>query len=209
MSSFFFIIRIMAAWGAVFLVSLIVWSASSTRSPPWILVVAGLGAIAWAMVNAFSHVRRVHLITDRADATSFASRHRRRFELPLEADAAFDLVDATIRELPYMESTESSRPNLRVRARVKRMDPYMSSKKGAKEMMGSSGAVRNQVLATVTPGSGTCSVMVLCEPEGGAWIDWFIVDDGTNLENMEAISRAITRRTAEWEIGRASCRERV
>ena len=197
MSSFFFILRNMAAWAAVFLASVIAWSAFSNRGPPWIMVVSGLGAIAWAMVSAFSHVRRVRLITDRTDPTSFASRHRRRFELPLEADAAFDLIDTTIRELPYVESTESSRPNLRVRARVKRMDPYMSSKKGAKEMMGSSGAVRNQVLATVTPGSGTCSVMVLCEPEGGAWIDWFIVDDGTNLENMEAISRAITRRTSE------------
>ncbi|MES2073643.1 MAG: histidine kinase, partial [Pseudomonadota bacterium] len=29
------------------------------------------------------------------------------------------------------------------------------------------------------------------------WTDWFLVDDGTNLENAEAISRAVTRRVAE------------
>ena len=209
MSSFLFILRITGAWAAAFLVSMIVWNATTSRSPHWILVIAGLGSIAWAMVCAFSHVRRVRLITEGTDAATFASRHRRRFELPLEADAAFDLVDATIRDLPYVESCESSRPSLRVRARVKRMDPYMSSKKGAKEMMGSSGALRNQVLATVTPGDGTCSVLVLCEPEGGAWVDWFVVDDGTNLENMEAISRAITRRTAELRRGEKASAEQT
>ncbi len=33
--------------------------------------------------------------------------------------------------------------------------------------------------------------------EPGAWSDWFLVDDGTNFENAEAITRAISRRVAE------------
>ena len=52
------------------------------------------------------------------------------------------------------------------------------------------------MLATVTPNADTGSVMLICEPEAGAWSDWFRVDDGTNLENAEAIARAITRRVA-------------
>jgi hypothetical protein len=39
--------------------------------------------------------------------------------------------------------------------------------------------------------------MLICEPEGGAWVDWFMVDDGTNLENAEAITRALSRRISE------------
>jgi LytS/YehU family sensor histidine kinase len=47
------------------------------------------------------------------------------------------------------------------------------------------------------PGNGIGSVTLICEPESGAWSDWFRVDDGTNLENAEAITRAITRRVSE------------
>ena len=56
---------------------------------------------------------------------------------------------------------------------------------------------RNQIFVTVTPRDGVGSVTLICEPEGGAWSDWFMVDDGTNLENAEAITRAISRRIAE------------
>ena len=58
-------------------------------------------------------------------------------------------------------------------------------------------ARRNLVLATVTPGDGTSSLVLVCHPEGGAWLDWFMVDDGTNLENAEAITRALSRRISE------------
>jgi DNA-binding LytR/AlgR family response regulator len=67
--------------------------------------------------------------------------------------------------------------------------------------VGASGARRNQVLATVTPGERTGSLLLICEPEGGAWVDWFMVDDGTNLENIEAITRAITSRISERRKG--------
>ena len=53
-----------------------------------------------------------------------------------------------------------------------------------------------QRMATVTPNADTGSVLLICEPEAGAWSDWFRVDDGTNLENSEAVARAITRRVA-------------
>jgi hypothetical protein len=50
---------------------------------------------------------------------------------------------------------------------------------------------------TVTPNGDAGSVTLICEPERSAWTDWFLVDFGTNLENAEAISRAITRRVAQ------------
>jgi len=80
---------------------------------------------------------------------------------------------------------------------VKRIDPYLSSKRGPKAAAGAAGARRNLILATVAPGESSTSVTLICEPEGGAWMDWFLVDDGTNLENAEAITRALTRRVAE------------
>jgi hypothetical protein len=136
-------------------------------------------------------VLRVRFISDSVDKSTLASRHRRQIEIPFPPDEAFAFVDAAIRELPYVESVESTRDSLQIRARVKRMDPYMSGKKGRRLARGIAGARPNQVLATVAPG----------EPEGGAWLDWFTVDDGTNLENLEAITRAITQRIAERRKG--------
>src|SRR5206468_5650284 len=73
--------------------------------------------------------------------------------------------------------------------RVRRVDPYIASKKGGRPQ-----AHRNQVLATVAPGERTSSVTLICQPEGGALVDWFAVDHGSNLENMDALTRALTRR---------------
>ena len=41
------------------------------------------------------------------------------------------------------------------------------------------------------------SVTLVCEPETASWSDLFRVDEGTNYENAEAITRAITRRIAD------------
>jgi LytS/YehU family sensor histidine kinase len=68
-------------------------------------------------------------------------------------------------------------------------------------MAGPSGARRNLVFATVTPGETISTLTLICEPEGGAALDWFMVDDGTNLENLQAIARAISRRVAEKRKG--------
>ena len=158
-------------------------------------------AIVVAIIRAYSHVERVQLISNRPDFASLGSRHRRQVEIPFPADDAFAMVEAAIRELPYVENVESARDSLQVRARVKRMDPYLRSKHGAKPAGGSSGARRNLVFATITPGDDTSSLLLVCEPEGGAWVDWFAVDDGTNLENTEAITRALMHRIAERRKG--------
>ena len=67
----------------------------------------------------------------------------------------------------------------------------------AQSQIGSLRQRRNLILATVSPGETATSITLICEPEGGAWVDWFMVDDGTNLENAEAITRALSRRISE------------
>ena len=202
-TSILFIARITIAWTLAFVLALIVWLAfrgDHRGGPSWPFVLAALLVIGWRITRAFSHLRRVRLIAGHVDAGTVANRQRRQIEIPFEAGEAFDMVDATIRELPRTGDIESTRDSLQVRANVRRLDPY-SKQKSAKMDITGGYAQRNQILATVTPGDGTGSVTVICEPEGGAWRDWFTVDDGTNLENAEAITRAITRRVAERRRG--------
>ena len=135
--------------------------------------------------SAFSHLRRVRLIAGSVDSANLANRQRRQIEVPFEAGAVFDMVEAAIRELPGAEDIESARDSLQVRAKVKRADAWDMRTR------------TNQVLVTVTPNGDAGSVTMICEPVRLAWTDWFLVDFGTNLETAEAISRAISRRVAE------------
>ena len=197
-TSFFFIFRIAAAWTIAYLVFLMVWSEVFNGSGPeglfFLLFVVTLGFV---IAGAVSHIRRIRLIAGRVDRGTLANRHTRQVEVPLEAGEAFDLVDAAIRELPRSEEIESARDSLQVRAKVTRLNPYSNKAPGRFNPLYWIHIKRNQVLATVTPGDGISSMSLVCEPESGAWSDWFKVDDGTNLENAEAITRAITRRVAE------------
>ena len=198
-TSFFFVFRIAAAWLFAYLVFLFVWSEVFNGSGPeglfFLLFVITLGFV---IAGAVSHIRRIRLIAGRIDRGTLANRHTRQVEVPLEAGVAFDLVDAAIRELPRSEEIESARDSLQVRAKVTRLNPYSNKAPGRFNPLYWIHIKRNQILATVTPGDGISSVSLVCEPESGAWSDWFKVDDGTNLENAEAITRAITRRVAEY-----------
>ena len=216
-TSIFFVFRIAFAWGATWMLVLIFWYAlSNGRAPAWPFVLTALLTTGWYAVSAISHLHRVRMIAGRVDAGTVTNRQRRQIEIPLEAGEAFDLVEAAIRELPRSEAIESARDSLQLRARVKRINPYRD--KLGSDASGGWGKTQsmwfgsgyNQIQATVAPGDGTGSVTLVCEPEGGAWCDWFIVDDGTNLENAEAITRAITRRIAERRRGeQASVKQTV
>ena len=199
-ASLLFLLRILFAWGLAAVALSVAFEAATHEVPEGIAVFIFAGLVVVAL-RAFSHVRRVRLISQSQDPGTLGSRHRRQVELPFPADDAFALVDAALRELPYVDSVESAGDSLQVRARVKRMDPYMSGRHGRRQAHGAAGARRNQVFATVSPGGSSSSLMLICEPEGGAWVDWFMVDDGTNLENIEAITRAISRRVAELRKG--------
>lgn len=197
-TSIFFVFRLAAAWFAAFLLLIMVWNGVFDGSPPeglfFLLFVITLGFV---IAGAVSHIRRIRLIAGRIDPGTLANRHSRQVEIPLEAGEAFDLVDAAIRELPRSEEIESARDSLQVRSKVTRLNPYSATSPGRFNPLYWIHIKRNQILATVTPRDGTSSVSLVCEPESGAWSDWFKVDDGTNLENAEAITRAIARRVAE------------
>ncbi|MEP6900009.1 MAG: histidine kinase [Rhodanobacter sp.] len=193
-NSSFFIVRIVLAWLLAFILAGLLWSGVFHGHNPAPLFLVGCVVMVFVITGAFSHMRRVRLIAGHLDSSALSNRQRRQIEIPFEAGEAFDLLDAAIRELPRSEEVESARDSLQIRARVKRPAAYGRSAVGPAKPLG---RMRNQILATVTPGDGSGSVTLICEPESGAWSDWFRVDDGTNLENAEAITRAITRRVAE------------
>ena len=195
--SFFFIVRIVLAWLLTMMLVTTMGVAITHAHDVAPAFLLGSIVLVFVITGAFSHLRRVRLIAGRIDAGTLANRQRRQIEIPFEAGEAFDLLDAAIRELPRIQAVESARDSLQVNAKVGRPAPYGRNALGALNPSTWFGHTRNQILATVTPGDGIGSVTLICEPESGAWSDWFRVDDGSNLENAEAIARAITRRVAE------------
>ena len=200
-TSFLFFIRLLVAWLATYiaLCIAIVETVFRYRGPSaGVFVLGGFVLAGLVITGAFSHLRRVRLIAGGLNHSALQNRQRRQIEIPFEAGEAFDLIDAAIRELPGSQQIESARDSLQVRAKVKRINPYCTSDAPRWEWLQYLGSsARNQILATVTPNGDAGSVTLICEPERAAWSDWFLVDDGTNLENAEAIGRAITRRVAE------------
>ena len=199
MSSFFLIFRLLLAWFLVFLVLAGVWSGLPVLGwmDPWPVVLVGFVTGLLVLTNALSHLRRVRLIAGNVNRHTLGNRHRRQIEIPFGADEAFALVDGAIRELPHTEEIQSARDSLQVRAKVRRINPYGGREPHPRNPIRLLSDARNQVTATIAPGDGVCSVTMICEPESGAWSDWFRVDDGTNLETAEALTRALTRRVAE------------
>lgn len=196
--SLFFVVRIAAAWlVAVFVVSMIWYELPLLGRLEWPITIAGMITMALVVAGTLSHLGRVRLIAGRIDNAALANRQRRQVEIPLEAGEAFDLLDAAIRELPRIQSVESARDSLQVRAKLGRPDNYGARPLGRWNPLLWFGVSRNQILATVTPGNDSGSVTLICEPENPAWSDWFLVDDGTNFENAEAVTRAISRRIAQ------------
>ena len=186
MNGFLFIAQRFVAWVLVLVFGLVLWTAA-IGAPAWIFLFASLFILIRVTAGLVSHVWRVRLICGSPDRASFLNRHRRLVELPFPAEQAFTIVDAAIRELPRADSVESTRDSLQVHARVLRRGLAGRLGKGR----------QNLVHATVTPTDGTSSIAIACEPERSPWIDWLVPDHGTNLENIEAITRAISRRVSE------------
>jgi signal transduction histidine kinase len=200
--SLFFLLRIALAWFLLLALLTGLYSGipliGQWEAPA---VLFDFGVAALVVAGALSHMRRVRLIAGHVDGGALGNRHRRQIEIPFEAGEAFDLLDAAIRELPDIDSVRSARDSLQIRARLRRPPTYGQSFFGRWNPLVGFGLQHNRILATVTPTQDSGSVTLICEPEVGAWSDWFLVDDGTNLENAEAVGRAITRRVAEKRRG--------
>ena len=199
---FFFVLRLAAAWFLAVLLVSIMWSELPLLGRlEWPIALLGMATMALVIAGALSHLGRVRLIAGRVDKAVLSNRQRRQVEIPFEAGEAFDLVAAAIGELPGVAQVEAARDSLQVRAKVARPQTYGEHPLGRWNPLLWFGIPRNQILATVTPGADSGSVTLICEPESPAWSDWFLVDDGTNYENAEAITRAISRRVAEHRRG--------
>nr|WP_315476685.1 histidine kinase [uncultured Undibacterium sp.] len=198
-SSLVLVARTSVAWGGLgLLIVLFVFEGMFRSSPPNIVPFVLMLGTFFAAMTAFSHIHRVRLIDQPVSSTTLANRHRRQIELPLDANAAFALIEASIRELPGAERVDSAADSLQVRAKINRIAPFQdefwSKWPVAKWLTGGD----NQIYATVSPGVDACSVMMICEPTRAGWTDWFILDSGVNLENALALGRAISRRVAEF-----------
>ncbi|MEO6104019.1 MAG: sensor histidine kinase, partial [Pseudoxanthomonas sp.] len=158
-TSFFFVFRIAAAWTFAYLVFLFVWSeVFNGNGPDGLFFLVFLITLGFVIASAVSHIRRIRLIAGNIDPGTLANRQRRQIEIPLEAGVAFDLVDATMRELPRSEDIESARDSLQVRAKVTRINPYSDKTPGRFNPLYWIHIKRNQILATVTPGDGISSL---------------------------------------------------
>jgi hypothetical protein len=201
-ASFFFILRLTFAWFLLYLLFAIpiheVFFRYTNSGGLFVLMGAVLATI--TLTGAFSHVNRVRLIAGQLSHAALSRRQRRQVELPLEAGEAFDLVEAAMRELPGVVEVESARDSLQSRVRVSRLNPYPGDAVPW-QVIARLHSLRNQVTMTVTPNGDAGSVMIICEPQRAAWTDWFFIDYGTNLENAEALSRAIARRVADKRRG--------
>ncbi|HEU5437567.1 MAG TPA: histidine kinase [Telluria sp.] len=197
-ASLFFILRLTFAWFMLYLLVVIPVHEVFFRGDGAGGFFVGFGGMFVALIitGAFSHVNRVRLIAGKVTGAALSRRQRRQVELPMEAGEAFDLVEAAMRELPGVHAVESARDSLQSRVRIKRPNPYPGDAVSWKHAV-SMNSLKNQVSMTVTPNGDAGSVMLICEPERAAWTDWFFVDYATNLENAEALSRAIARRVAE------------
>lgn len=194
-SKFFLFVRLTFAWGLLLVLTLAFWSNFSNRGMGGIFLV-WLVVMIFVLRSAAMHVRRVRLATDTVTTSTLANRQRRQIEIPAEPARAFAIVEAAIRELPHVEQVSTSREGLQVHAKIRRVYAF-GTERLLQRMLGWFGTEANRLSATIAPHVDTATLALVCEPEGSAWRDWFTVDNATNLENAEAVSRAISRRITE------------
>jgi len=194
-SSLFLALRVLFAWAMAILVAGFVW-AGLFGGIGGVFALLALLAMALAVLGVSTHVRRVHLLAGRVDAATLANRQQRRIELPMEANAAFDVVADAVRQLPRVEDVELQRGSLQLRARVRRSDPFGGARPSRWNLLARFAVTHDRVLATVHPGTGTVGVTVLCEPDAAHWVDLFALDEGSNYDNAEGVLRALTHQVA-------------
>ncbi|WMW82449.1 histidine kinase [Undibacterium cyanobacteriorum] len=197
-ASFFFMLRTAIAWGAVFmLLALFIFEGLARRGPPDGFLMMILMFVCAAAVAAFSHVRRVRLIDQTVNSTTLANRHRRVIDLPISADEAFELLQKAVTEFPGAQNVEAAANSLQVRAKIKRSPLYYPDLQSLHPSLRWLSSGDNQIYATVSPGVDSCAVTLICEPMRPTWTDFFILDQGSNLDNVQAFTRALMRRLGD------------
>ena len=198
----FFFGRIVLTWLAVFVITMVLTSAIGLDR-----VQEFIGFVLWValillLIAGASHLQRVERLVGEIDSEKLKNRHTRHIEIPFEQAIALPMLEDSLKVLPIRENIKSSNEGLRLRARVKPDDLDNDPPSLWKKAVTGLGIDRcNQAIADAVPGDGTVSVKLICEPEGVAWLDYLFPDEGTNLQNAETVTRAISRRIAAQRRG--------
>jgi hypothetical protein len=201
-TQFHFFGRIVLAW-FIAMIGFRILTNLSGLGDPWLIIdLAFWAALVLLVAAGASHWHRVRVIAGTVDANKLANRHQRQIEIPFEAEVALPLLESSMRELPASEVSRTSPDGTRLRARVAPVDPEQQDISLWKKLYLRLGiAKHNLVLATASQADGSTSVTLLCEPETPAWMDWLFLDEGSNLQNAETVTRAVTRRIGEYRRG--------
>lgn len=200
--TFAFVLRLLLAWALVIVLLAAFWSAiplvGDFMLPINVLVVAMPFVI---IGSALSHLERVRMRVGGYDRDAVRNRQRRQIEMPFNAEEAFAMVAAIVRDLPGANGVMAAGDSLQVRAGVARhVTPGDAGRWRWNPVFGF-GLIEDRVVATVTPLGDSSRVTLICEPALPAWTDLILLDEGSNHDNAEAISRAISRRVAERRAG--------
>ncbi|MGH8108176.1 MAG: sensor histidine kinase [Arenimonas sp.] len=207
----YFFARIVLAWFLVSIAINVFLNATGLDYLLWLFNLISWVTLVLLMIAGAVHLNRVRLITDDVDAGKLRNRHHRQIEIPFEAETALPMLEASIRELPCNEDIKITRDGQRMRVKVQPIDLENEGTSLWKKLYLNFGAAKyNQVIADIASSNGTVSVNLMCEPEGAEWADWLFLDEGTNLQNAETVTRAISRRISEHRRGeQASTKETV
>jgi signal transduction histidine kinase len=197
-----FVVRLLIGWGLVLALLAAFWSAlpliGNFMLPISLLTVA----LPFVVIgSAVSHLERVRMMAGSDDRDALRNRQRRQIEIPFQAGDAFAMLDASVRELPGTSGVMAAADSLQIRARVSRTTAQGGVSRWRWNPVYAFGRTDDRILVTVTPNGDTSRVTVICEPELPAWTDLILLDEGSNYENAEAVSRAISRRVAERRAG--------
>ncbi|KAB7771542.1 sensor histidine kinase, partial [Xanthomonas maliensis] len=206
-ASVFLILRILFAWTAALIVGGILWS-QLFGSLGSVFGLAMTVLLVLALLSSVTHVRRVRLVAGRLDHATLASRQRRQIEIPLDVQAAYVVAEEAVRGLPRVQDIERAPGSLWLRAKVRRRNDGDGRPPARSNLFARFAIKHDLVLVTIAPGQGTSSLTLLCEPDAGAWVDLFAVDEGSNYENAEAINRAVVRRVGEQRRDEQAAAER-
>lgn len=186
--------RIALTWFAAFLLFIWMWNSVSNHNVPSLLVVGWFVVLGFFLSAGAWHFRRVKLLAGEVDRLRLANRQVRQIEIPFESTVAAVIVESAFRDLPNVRDVVVQSGGRQINARVPRMGNDLSRLPFWHRLSRGLGSIHNDVLAVLVPKEGVVSMTLVCEPEGGAWTDWFLFDDGTNLVNAEFITTAITQR---------------
>jgi hypothetical protein len=198
----YFFGRIVITWFAVYIVVQVFGNAFGLDRLMEFIGYLMAVALILLLIAGASHLQRVERLTGSIDAEKLKNRHTRQIEIPFETAIALPMIEESLKELPISENINVSNEGMRFRVRVKPVDLDNNQPSLWKKMITGLGIDRsNHVIAEAEANDSAVTVKLVCEPEGVAWLDSLFPDEGTNLQNIEAVTRAITRRTAAFRRG--------